>query len=511
MDLYELLFPNGIAIFNGVLLTKEDISREFIMSPSSGTEILIPVFAPGENFNPDNFEAGITDFRPLVADMNSSDGNSLVQTSLISYQAGGEEDISMNAYLTELINEQFEFKGYVPAESLNFSQETIESMNEYEGEEGGSGLTASMLEPIGVESDEESHVTGLVLFGNSALGSSIGSNSGQAATTNNTGEIRGNKDSDNTNTWYGINNNIGTVPQGMLVAVRWKNSNEVSSGRITAGQLTAGSGIITSGNEGVTTGNGGTSFGGRIDIGNGEAISGGQLTAGNGGSLTAGNVLTVGTLTVGDLGVFSDNVFVRSEGARSNGLTVVDNGGHRSGEQLIVGGEGARSGGLLVVDDGGLRSSGQIIVGNLGVISGGQPAPTDGNSGAKFEVRNSDSSAGSGSYEGKFPKANIYEIIGGGTSNGIQVILRQDIGQGTLNGAGLVAEDPVLDGRYAKDENNFRVSIPNFGTGGSAESGGSNIFDKLRNDLAVDVTDFLKKLYVYPISELGYESLAGAN
>lgn len=176
LELYERLFPNGIAIFNGVLLAKADIGGlEFAMSLDYGTEVLIPVYVPKDASSVDSIE---------ISPYRTTDGSLLYPSSVYG-----------------VLDENYSFAGFVPAESLNFSQDIIEEM------------TATPLQPVAIQKDGSGNTTGLMLLKNSLSGGNAG---------NNSGEISWLKESDGgTNTWYVLENNEGVASGGKLLSVRW--------------------------------------------------------------------------------------------------------------------------------------------------------------------------------------------------------------------------------------------------------------------------------------------------
>ena len=75
-QLFQLIFPNGAAEFNGVMIVtdldglQEDGNQPLVSLETAGSseELMIPVYIPKEGFTQDNFCSNFSDFRPMTAD-----------------------------------------------------------------------------------------------------------------------------------------------------------------------------------------------------------------------------------------------------------------------------------------------------------------------------------------------------------------------------------------------------------------------------------------------------------
>ena len=241
-ELYELLLPNGIAVFNGALILTGDAIRDsgvFTgLQAASGSELLIPVFSMSDPELSDLSGAGdftLSDFLQMEVFAGTANAKAVIMTGEDSYQS---------AVLVKDMDrpEGVTLVGYIPAEAVGVSTGTsIEEMD----------LSAEMLDTIGKSSDG----TGIL------LGSSVTDGSGSSAGANNGGipagssagskltkispgsqtfAVSGNVtggissiwlkgSSGSTAAWYGIENSEGALPSGSRVGVRWFSGNDSGS------------------------------------------------------------------------------------------------------------------------------------------------------------------------------------------------------------------------------------------------------------------------------------------
>ena len=241
-ELYELLLPNGIAVFNGALILTGDAIRDsgiFTgLQAASGSELLIPVYSmsgPASDLSGTG-EFTLSDYLQMEVFAGTANAKAVIMTGENSYQSAVlVKDMDRDPEEVTLV-------GYIPAEAVGVNTGTpIEEMD----------LSAEMLDTIGRSSDGTGMLLGSSVTDGS--GSSAGANRGGTTAGSSTGPkltkispgsqtfaVSGNvKDgissiwlrgsSGSTAAWYGIENPEGALPSGSRVGVRWFSGNDSGS------------------------------------------------------------------------------------------------------------------------------------------------------------------------------------------------------------------------------------------------------------------------------------------
>lgn len=430
-DFIDLIFPNGAAIFDGVLLvtdlmqTYEGETPHFFSLETAETEVLIPVYAPGINFDSENFQIMISDFsgqhQAEMADHEKAlffgDGNEVKSSYLIPSQ---KNDDLMNGMLTEIVEEQFVFLGYVSAGGVGVSvnpdeHEMIANKLDLKGEENqktggepGEQQNGTSDYRSGAASDSRQ---GEDSDGNSSLAINVGNNSFSRSYTP--------EEKKRTNLVLEMNNGSGGTVQQYESELN-KELNKSGNGSVFRSNDWTGS-------DSVTGYNGSNSwYNGVLKLKKGAVI-----IQDNAGMLS-------GRVEIGDSGSYSGNVDNNnsnsSDGPVSAHPTEFEwQGGSKNknnkpdiymngNSALFYNLSGNGTGNRIFSYYGNLTGTGQDrLIFEHGEVrfkgdTGGFKGNIDIANGAKFEVRSSDSLSG-GTYEGKFPNAHIWQVFEGETNN----------------------------------------------------------------------------------------------
>ena len=376
-QLFQLIFPNGAAEFNGVMIVTDlDVLQEDGNQPlvsletaGSGEELMIPVYIPKEGFTQDNFYSNFSDFHPMTAELSDSgkaallgDGAESKNSFLIPY----ETDSEMNSYLNDALKENFQLAGYVSSSGVGVSPQPDRHM---EAKHVDSGHEESGGSDSGSETKNNQTGGSLsVQFSNNEFDKSSESINLPGGASSNTDD----KSSSGTYQSAGFNQSmyggVLTISSNAVFEVEHSNSQGTAENKLDNGNGGAVFIFSNSGNagEGVIRNN---PFGSDASVAivdnNGNPINGPYMfanyIAANG---TTDNEVFDGRFTGGA-------IYFNNSGSEVKSVTFVDNNGNPINGSSSASGNGNMSGGEITAGNGEITAGGGITGQFIGNDIGG--------------------------------------------------------------------------------------------------------------------------------------------